>query len=62
MCGIISVRMVSGKFSRNWVTLPDKTLRLFDTYEKAAVFADNMTAAAREEGIVGVGYRAKEAT
>ena len=60
MYGIISAKVIDNKFIRNWVTLPDKSIRVFDTAQYAALFADKMTDAAREEGIVGVGYRAKE--
>jgi hypothetical protein len=56
--GIVSAIMIDGKFSRHWVSIPSGHV-VFDTPEEAEDMADGMTKAAREEGILNQGYRAR---
>jgi hypothetical protein len=46
-------------FKREYVSIGGKPLA-YETEEKAQSIAEGMTAAAREEGILAVGYRARK--
>ena len=59
--GILAVHWYQSKnlFVRHWVALPDTSIRVFDNLDDATEFAEEMHNCAREEGILGVDYRAR---